>query len=117
MPSVAARASSTERLPAEAQGRLLHLAGRLFREALVGFKELDRTRADTRNRYRIEMQPPDEDDPRPSLANTMVEDLLVQLLERHENRSLDSVQWLRETVAEAQDSRKCRRARDARSIC
>jgi type VI secretion system protein len=92
---------STERLPAEAQGRLLHLAGRLFREALVGFKDLDRTRADTRNRYRIEMQPPDEDDPRPSLANTMVEDLLVQLLERHENRSLDSVQWLREAVAEA----------------
>jgi type VI secretion system protein len=92
---------SSEQLPAEAQGRLLHLAGRLFREALVGFKELERTRADTRNRYRIEMQPPDEDDPRPSLANTMVEDLLVQLLERHENRSLDSVQWLREMVAEA----------------
>ncbi|HTD12716.1 MAG TPA: type VI secretion system-associated FHA domain protein TagH, partial [Steroidobacteraceae bacterium] len=90
---------SSERLPAEAQGRLLHLAGRLFREALVGFKDLERTRADTRNRYRIEMQPPDEDDPRPSLANTMVEDLLVQLLERHENRSLDSVQWLREMVA------------------
>jgi type VI secretion system protein ImpI len=92
---------SPERLPAEAQGRLLHLAGRLFREAFVGFKELDRARADTRNRYRIEMQPPDEDDPRPSLANTMVEDLLVQLLERHESRSLDSVQWLRETVGEA----------------
>ncbi|GAC1451834.1 MAG: type VI secretion system-associated FHA domain protein TagH [Steroidobacteraceae bacterium] len=92
---------SPERLPAEAQGRLLHLAGRLFREALVGFKDLERTRADTRNRYRIEMQPPDEDDPRPSLANTMVDDLLVQLLERHESRSLDSVQWLRELVAEA----------------
>jgi type VI secretion system protein len=92
---------SDDRLPAEAQGRLLHLAGRLFREALVGFKELDRSRADTRNRYRIEMQPPDEDDPRPSLANTMVEDLLVQLLERHESRSLDSVQWLRDTVGEA----------------
>jgi type VI secretion system protein len=90
-----------EQLPAEAQGRLLHLAGRLFREALVGFKELERTRADTRNRYRIEVQPPDEDDPRPSLANTMVEDLLVQLLTRHESRILDSVQWLRETVGEA----------------
>src|SRR5204862_4892435 len=33
-----------ERLPAEAQGRLLHLAGRLFREALVGFKDLERSR-------------------------------------------------------------------------
>jgi type VI secretion system FHA domain protein len=90
-----------QQLPAEAQGRLLHLAGRLFREALVGFKELERTRAETRNRYRIEMQPPDEDDPRPSLANIMVEDLLVQLLTRHESRILDSVQWLREAVSEA----------------
>ena len=90
-----------EQLPAEAQGRLLHLAGRLFREALVGFKELERTRAETRNRYRIELQAPDEDDPRPSLANIMVEDLLVQLLTRHESRILDSVQWLREAVSEA----------------
>jgi type VI secretion system FHA domain protein len=90
-----------EQLPAAAQGRLLHLAGRLFREALVGFKELERTRGDTRNRYRIELQPPDEDDPRPSLANTMVEDLMVQLLTRHEGRILDSVQWLREAVGEA----------------
>ena len=43
-----------ERLPADAQGRMLHLAGRLVREAFVGLKELERTRADTRNRYRIE---------------------------------------------------------------
>jgi predicted component of type VI protein secretion system len=31
----------------------------------------------------------------------MVEDLLVALFVRHESRSLDSVQWLRETVGEA----------------
>jgi type VI secretion system protein len=68
-----------ERLPAEAQGRLLHLAGRLFREALVGFK----------------------DDPRPSLGDSMVEDLAVELFLRHEGRRLDSVQWLRDTVAAA----------------
>jgi type VI secretion system protein len=90
-----------ERLPAEAQGRLLHLAGRLFREALVGFKELERTRADTRNRYRIESPPPEQDDPRPSLADAMVEDLAVELFLRHEGRRLDSVQWLRDTVAAA----------------
>jgi type VI secretion system protein len=89
------------RLPADAQGRLLHLAGRLFREALVGFKDLERTRADTRNRYRIESPPPEQDDPRPSLADTMVEDLTVALFVLHEGRRLDSVQWLRETVAEA----------------
>ena len=90
-----------EQLPAEAQGRLLHLAGRLLREALVGFKDLERTRADTRNRYRIELPPPEQDDPRPSLANSMVEDLLIALFVQHEGRALDSVQWLRETLAEA----------------
>jgi predicted component of type VI protein secretion system len=90
-----------ERLPAAAQGRLLHLAGRLFREALVGFKELERTRAETRNRYRIESSPPEQDDPRPSLGDSMVEDLAVELFLRHEGRRLDSVQWLRDTVAAA----------------
>ncbi|HXZ58884.1 MAG TPA: type VI secretion system-associated FHA domain protein TagH [Steroidobacteraceae bacterium] len=91
----------TERLPADAQTRLLHLAGRLFREALVGLKDLERTRADTRNRYRIEMPGREPDDPRPSLADSMVEDLLIGLLVQHENRRLDSVQWLREVVGDA----------------
>ncbi len=44
-----------ERLPPDAQTRLLHLAGQLFREALVGLKDLDRSRNDTRNRFRIEL--------------------------------------------------------------
>jgi type VI secretion system FHA domain protein len=90
-----------ERLPADAQGRLLHLAGRLFREALVGFKDLERTRSDTRNRYRIESPPVEADDPRPSLANSVVEDLAVALFTLHEGRRLDSVQWLREMVSDA----------------
>jgi type VI secretion system FHA domain protein len=90
-----------ERLPADAQTRLLHLAGRLFREALVGFKDLERSRAETRNRFRIEPQPAEQDDPRPSLANSMVEDLGVALFVQHEGRRLDSVQWLREVVGEA----------------
>ncbi len=88
-------------LPADAQGRLLHLAGRLFREVFVGLKDLERTRAETRNRYRIELPPPEADDPRPSLADTMVEELLAALLVQHEGRRLDSVQWLRETMAAA----------------
>ncbi len=90
----------SEQLPAEAQTRLLHLAGRLFRETLVGFKELERTRDETRNRYRIELPPPEHDDPRPSLANSRVEDLMVALFIQHEGRRLDSVQWLRETIGE-----------------
>ncbi len=90
-----------ESLPADAQGRLLHLAGRLFREAFVGLKDLERSRAETRNRYRIELPAQEADDPRPSLANSMVEDLIIALFARHEGRALDSVQWLRETIGDA----------------
>ncbi len=88
-----------ERLPPDAQTRLLHLAGQLFREALVGLKDLDRSRNDTRNRYRIEL-PTDPEDPRPSLAHTAVEDLVIDLFAKHESRKLDAVGWLREEIAE-----------------
>ena len=90
-----------ERLPAEAQGRLLHLAGRLFREALVGLRDLERSRCETRNRYRIESPVQEPDDPRPALADSVVEELLIALFLQHEGRRLDSVQWLREAVLEA----------------
>jgi type VI secretion system FHA domain protein len=90
-----------DRLPADAQTRLLHLAGQLFREALVGFKDLDRSRSDSRNRFRIELPPQEADDPRPSLSRSTVEDLLLGLFLSHESRRLDAVQWLRESVAEA----------------
>jgi type VI secretion system protein len=89
-----------ERLPPDAYTRMLHLAGQLFREALVGFKELDRLRSDTRNRYRIEL-PGEPDDPRPSLSRSTVEELLIELFAQHESRQLDAVGWLRELVNDA----------------
>src|ERR1700730_5351460 len=88
-----------ERLPPDAQTRMLHLAGQLFREALVGLKDLDRSRNDTRNRFRIDL-PTDPDDPRPSLARSTVEDLVIDLFAQHESRRLDAVGWLREAIAE-----------------
>jgi len=91
-----------ERLPPDAQTRLLHLAGQLFREALVGLKDLDRSRNDTRNRFRIEL-PVEPDDPRPSLARTAVEDLVIDLFAQHESRRLDAVGWLRESIAEGKN--------------
>jgi type VI secretion system protein len=90
-----------DKLPAEAQTRFLHLAGQLFREALVGFKELDRSRNDSRNRFRIELPPPEHDDPRPQLARAAVEDLMLTLFTGHDQRSLDAVQWVRESINEA----------------
>jgi type VI secretion system FHA domain protein len=89
-----------ERLPADAQTRLLHLAGQLLREALVGLKDLERARNEIRNRFRIEIHA-DADDPRPSLAKSAIEELLVNLFNQHETRQTDAVQWLRETIGSA----------------
>ena len=90
-----------EKLPAEAQTRLLHLTGQLLREALVGLKDLERSRNEIRDRFRIELPPPEPDDPRPSLGRSTVDELLLELLVQHESRSIDAVQWLREAVGEA----------------
>ena len=90
-----------EKVPAEAQTRMLHLIGQLVREALVGLKDLERSRSEIRDRYRIEMPPPEPDDPRPSLGRSTVDELLLALLIQHESRSIDAVQWLREAVGEA----------------
>jgi type VI secretion system protein len=87
-----------DRLPGDAQTRLLHLAGQLFREALLGVKDLGRLQHDERNRFRIEL-PVDPEDSRPDLARTALEDLLVEVLKQHESRRIDAVQWLRETLA------------------
>ena len=90
-----------EKLPAEAQTRLLHLIGQLLREALVGLKDLERSRGEIRDRFRIELPPPEPDDPRPSLGRLTVDELLLALLVQHESRSIDAVQWFREAVGEA----------------
>jgi type VI secretion system protein len=89
-----------DQLPANAQTRLLHLVGQLFREILVGMKDLDRARADLRNRFRIEISA-DPEDTRPSLPRSNVEELLVQVLVQHESRKLDAIQWLREAIEAA----------------
>jgi type VI secretion system protein len=90
----------TAGLPADAQTQLLHLVGQLLREALVGFKDLERAREESRAQFRIEL-PGDPDDPRPSLVRSTVEELLVELLAQHESRRLDAVQWLREAIQAA----------------
>ncbi|HEU4623710.1 MAG TPA: type VI secretion system-associated FHA domain protein TagH [Steroidobacteraceae bacterium] len=94
-----------ERLPKDAQTRLMHVVGQLFREAFVGLKDLERSRNEVRNRFRIEIQQ-DADDPRPSLGKMTLEDLLVELLHQHEVRRLDAVQWLREAMTAARDHDK-----------
>ena len=90
-----------DQLPTDAQTRLLHLAGQLFREALVGLKELERSRNESRNRFRIETAAQEHDDPRPMMSRLTASELVLELMVGHERRRFDAVQWLRESVGEA----------------
>jgi type VI secretion system FHA domain protein len=85
-------------LPGDAQTRLLHLAGQLFREVLLGVKDIHRLQHEERNRFRIEL-PTDPEDSKPDLTRAALEDLLIEVLKAHESRRIDAVQWLRETLA------------------
>jgi type VI secretion system FHA domain protein len=83
----------------ELQSSLLHLAGQLCREALVGLKDLERVRSENLRPMQIDV--PVTEDSRPSLARAAVADLLVEILGQHESRRLDAVQWLREVIDRA----------------
>ncbi len=102
-----------ERLPADAQTRLLHLAGQLFREALVGFKDLDRGRSESRNRFRIELPPQEPDDPRPSLSRSTVEELLIPIARESPSRCRGVVAGV---GRRSQDSRAGNAASDPRRV-
>jgi len=86
-------------LPADAQERLLQLAGLLLRESLVGIKEL--ARAQRALRQEAGLRAPADDPERLALQGLPVEELLVKLLRGHDERQLDAVQWLRELFGNA----------------
>lgn len=79
-------------LPANSAA-LMHLAGRLMRETLVGLKDLERSRGQIRDRFRIAPPPSPE---APTLGQLTVEELLLELFNQHEAHTLDAVRWLRE---------------------
>jgi len=81
---------------ADAHARLLHLAGLMLREALVGVKGLTLAQRDMRDQNRIEVGR--EDPQRIGLTGLPVEDLMLRLLHGHDAHQLDAVQWLRETL-------------------
>jgi predicted component of type VI protein secretion system len=83
--------------PPETHARLLHLAGLMLREALVGLKGLALAQRDMRDQQHITVGR--EDPQRIGLAGLPVEDLLMRLLQGHAAHQLDAVQWLRETLA------------------
>lgn len=83
-----------EQVPAQTQA-LLHLAGQLLREALVGLRDVERVHGQVRARFGITVAP-QEPGPEPSLGRSTVEELLLSLIRQHEEHSLDAVRWLRE---------------------
>ena len=80
------------RIPAEADARILHLAGQLLRETLLGLKEVLRAQQTFRERYGIEA-PSDAEIHSPLERAT--DEYLQQLLQGHERRDLDAVIQLR----------------------
>jgi type VI secretion system FHA domain protein len=87
-----------ETLPVEAHSRMLHLAGQLLRESLLGLKESTRSQQEQRNQLRVTYQK-QPGDLLPSLERHSVDELIQELLKAHDSRRFDAVQWLRESFA------------------
>lgn len=88
-----------ESLPVDAHARMLHLAGQLLRESLLGLKETSRHQQAQKNNLHVtyEKEPADL---LPSLERHTVEELIQELLKAHDSRRFDAVQWLRESFAD-----------------
>jgi type VI secretion system protein len=87
-----------ETLPVDAHARMLHLAGQLFRESLLGLKAGSRSQKEQREQLRVNYEKP-RTDLLPSLERHSVEELIQELLKAHDSRRFDAVAWLRESFA------------------
>jgi type VI secretion system FHA domain protein len=87
-----------ETLPVDAHSRMLHLAGQLLRESLLGLKESNRKQQEQRNELHVTYEK-EPGDLLPSLERHSVEELIQELLKAHDSRRFDAVQWLREAFA------------------
>jgi type VI secretion system FHA domain protein len=83
-----------ESLPVDAHARMLHLAGQLVRESLLGLKGINRAQQEQRNDLRVTYQK-DANDLLPSLERHSVDELIQELLRAHDSRRFDAVHWLR----------------------
>jgi type VI secretion system FHA domain protein len=84
-----------ETLPVDAHARMLHLAGQLLRESLLGLKESIRTQQEQRNQLNVTYEKEQHTGLMPSLERHSVEELIQDLLKAHDSRRFDAVQWLR----------------------
>jgi type VI secretion system protein len=79
------------KLPMESEAQSLHLAGRLFRELLLGLKEVLRSQQAFADRYRLEVEKPEGRSP----LDLATDDYLIELFAGHEKREFDAVMQLR----------------------
>lgn len=87
-----------ETLPVDAHARMLHLAGQLLRESLLGLKAINRGQQEQRDQLRVTYEKP-RAERLPSLEKHSVEELIQELLKAHDSRRFDAVSWLRESFA------------------
>jgi predicted component of type VI protein secretion system len=83
------------KLPADGDLRLLHVAGQLLREMLLGLQDLARARAEFQNRYGVDAAQAGTVAEAPSISRLGIDDYLVRLLEGHDRRELDALVSMR----------------------
>lgn len=86
-----------EQIPARHDARLLHLAGRMLREALLGLKEIMRAQKALRDQLGME----DDDTDVLSPLNRAADEYLLQVIRGHESSQFDAVAQLRSSFSNA----------------
>ena len=97
-----------ETLPVDAHARMLHLAGQLLRESLLGLKESNRSQQEQRNQLRVTYQKSAGRSAALARARTASRSCIQELLKAHDSRRFDAVQWLRESFAGGASARRRR---------
>jgi predicted component of type VI protein secretion system len=87
------------RLPLEADTRMLLLAGQLLRETVLGLQDIVRVQRAFQQQNQIDLPAPDVDGPAPDSA--AANEFLLHLLVGHENHEFDAVLLLRTYFAGA----------------
>lgn len=89
-------------LPADADLRLLHLAGQLIRELLLGMQDLARARGEFQLRYGISADEDRTAEPgRPDIGQLGADRYLLRLIEGHDRHEFDALLVLREDLKAA----------------
>ena len=86
-------------LPAEARGAALQLAGQLLRESVLGLMDLNQSRVELRNRFRMGPPADEEAGPGVSFVRGGVQDILLRLLSTLSARA-GSVESMRDNFRE-----------------